>query len=70
MARAAFVVLVSAGTQGMALPVLARWLRVEEPVRPQAPATLAITSLRHVDADIVEYRVSAATHVAGRRIQA
>jgi cell volume regulation protein A len=64
-----FVVLVSAATQGMALPLLARWLRVEQPVRPTSPATLEITSLHHVDADIVEYTIPDGARVAGRRLR-
>lgn len=64
-----FVVLVSAATQGVALPFLARGLRVEEPMKALPPATLEITSLRHVDADIVEYTVPAAARVVGHRLQ-
>jgi cell volume regulation protein A len=64
-----FVVLVSAATQGIALPVLARKLRVEEPARSLPPATLEITSLHHVDADIVEYTVGAGARVVGRRLR-
>ena len=63
-----FVVLVSAITQGWSLPLLARRLGLDRPTEPDAPVTLEITSLRHVDGDIVEYTVGPGSRPAGRRI--
>lgn len=64
-----FVVLVSAVTQGITLPVFARRLGLELPAEPEAPVTLEITSLRHVDGDIVEYMVGPESRAAGHRIR-
>lgn len=64
-----FVVLVSALTQGWTLPWLARKLGLEVPAPPDPPATLEITSLRHVDADIVEYTVRAGSPADGCTIR-
>ena len=63
-----FVVLISAVTQGWSLPVVARFLGLEEEAEPTPSVTLEITSLRDVDADIVEYTVGEDTRVAGRRL--
>mgnify|MGYP002622182798 FL=1 len=63
-----FVVLLSALVQGWTLPALARWLRVDVPAPPPPPVTLEITSLRHVDADIVEYAVREDARAANRSI--
>jgi cell volume regulation protein A len=64
-----FVVLVSAVVQGPTLAPLARRLGLERPPEPEAPLTLEITSLRDVDADIVEYTVAADSRAAGHRIR-
>lgn len=63
-----FVVLISAIVQGSTLPLAARKLGLTEPPPPTPPATLAITSLDDVDADIVEYRLNADSRAAGRRV--
>jgi cell volume regulation protein A len=63
-----FVVLVSALTQGWTLPLLARRLGLEQPAEPEPAVSLEITSLRHVDGDIVEYAVGPDARPAGRRI--
>jgi potassium/hydrogen antiporter len=63
-----FVVLVSAVTQGWSLPTVARWLGLQKEGEPGAPVTLEITSLRDVDADIVEYTLTADSRVSGRRL--
>ncbi len=63
-----FVVLVSAVTQGWTLRLLARKLGLGEEREPAPPVTLEITSLRDVDADIVEYTVGDQSRVAGRRL--
>jgi potassium/hydrogen antiporter len=65
-----FVVLSSALVQGWSLPLLARRLRVNVPSPPPPPVTLEITSLRHVDADIVEYAVKEDARAANRSIAA
>lgn len=64
-----FVVLVSATLQGWTLPLLARRLGLQEPDRPEPPATLEITSLRDVSADIVEYLVAHDSYAAGRPVR-
>ncbi len=64
-----FVVLVSATLQGWTLPLLARRLGLQEPGRPEPPATLEITSLRDVSADIVEYVVAHDSQAAGRPVR-
>lgn len=61
-----FVVILSALIQGWSLPGLARLLRLEVPAPPEPPVTLEITSLRDVDADIVEYTVRGDSPAAGR----
>lgn len=52
-----FVVLVSAVLQGWTMPPLARVLGLQTPPPPEVPVSLEITSLKHVDGDIVEYTV-------------
>jgi potassium/hydrogen antiporter len=64
-----FVVLLSALTQGWSLPPVARWLGVREPARPPPPVTLEISSLKHVDGDIVEYSVEPDSWVAGHLVR-
>jgi cell volume regulation protein A len=63
-----FVVLVSAIVQGGTLSWVARRLGLEEEGVPEPPVTLEITSLRDVDADIVEYTVGADSRAADRRL--
>lgn len=64
-----FVVLVSALTQGWSLPAVARALDLEVPSAPEPPVTLEITSLKHLDGDIVEYTVGEETRAANRLIR-
>ncbi len=64
-----FVVLLSALTQGWSLPPVARWLGVREQERSSPPVTLEISSLKHVDGDIVEYSAEADSWVAGRLVR-
>jgi len=64
-----FVVLVSALTQGWSLPVMARWLDVQEVGRPAPPVTLEISSLKHIDGDIVEYPVDERAWVTGHMVR-
>lgn len=63
-----FVVLISATIQGSTLPLVARKLGLTEapPIIPAA--TLTITSLDDVDADIVEYTLTDNARAAQRRL--
>lgn len=64
-----FVVLVSALSQGWTLPRVARWLGVRSD-GPGTPAiSLELTSLRHLEGDIVEYLVQRDAPVAKRPIR-
>ncbi len=63
-----FTVLVSAILQGSTVPWIARKLDLEEPPESTPPITLEITSLRDVNADIVEYTVGDRSRVAGKRL--
>jgi cell volume regulation protein A len=64
-----FVVLVSAILQGTSLPFLARRLRLELPAAPEPPVSLEITSLKHVEGDIVDYTIARDARAAGRRLR-
>ncbi|MBP5978957.1 MAG: potassium/proton antiporter [Halomonas sp.] len=63
-----FVVLISATIQGTTLPYVARklGLTVAPPIVPAA--SLEITALEDVDADIVEYRLGDGARAANRRL--
>ncbi|MGP9796582.1 potassium/proton antiporter [Halomonas sp. 86] len=63
-----FVVLISATIQGTTLPYLARKLKLTEAPPVVPAASLEITSLEDVDADIVEYRLGDFTRAANRRL--
>jgi cell volume regulation protein A len=63
-----FVVLISATLQGSTLAWVARKLKLIEPLPAKAPATLEITSLGEVDAEIVEYTLSDNSRAANRRL--
>jgi potassium/hydrogen antiporter len=64
-----FVVLISAVVQGWSLPLVARQLKLDLPIELRPPVTLEISSLRHVDGDIVEYLVGGDSLAAGRRVR-
>jgi potassium/hydrogen antiporter len=64
-----FVVLVSAVTQGWTLRPVAQRLGVQGPPRPEPPVALEITSLRHIEGDIVDLTISDASRAAGRRLR-
>lgn len=64
-----FAVLISATTQGWSLPLLARWLGLQQTPEPDPPVSLEITSLRDVNADIVDYTVAPESRAAGRLIR-
>jgi cell volume regulation protein A len=64
-----FVVILSALTQGWSLPLVARWTGVREASSPEAPVSLEINSIRHLDGDIVEYHVEEGALAAGRLVR-
>ncbi len=63
-----FVVLLSALTQGVTLPYFARRLGLELPATETAPVSLEITSLKHVDGDIVDFTLTPHSRAVGRTI--
>jgi cell volume regulation protein A len=63
-----FVVLVSATLQGWTLPILATRLGLQEPEVPRSPASLELTALRDVNAEVVDYTLTAASPIAGRSL--
>jgi cell volume regulation protein A len=64
-----FIVVVSAVIQGSSLTLVARWLGLERPREPEAPLTLEISSLRHVNGEIVDYAIGDDSRAAGRRVK-
>lgn len=64
-----FVVLVSAISQGWSLPLLARRLHLQLPDRHAPPVTLEITSLKHVDGDILEYTIADHSRAANKLLR-
>jgi cell volume regulation protein A len=64
-----FVVVLSALVQGWSLPLVARWLKLDRPMEQKPPVTLEISSLRHVDGDIVDYTVGNDSRAAGRMVK-
>ena len=64
-----FIVVVSAVIQGSSLTPVARWLGLERPREPEPPLTLEISSLRHVNGEIVDYAIGVDSRAAGRRVQ-
>lgn len=64
-----FIVVVSALVQGSTLPVVARWLGLSLPLVPTPAATLEISSLRHVDGEVVDYSVAEASRAVGRKVR-
>lgn len=63
-----FVVLISATIQGSTLPWVARTLGLTEPPPVTPAATLEITALGDVDADIVEYQLGDNSRATKRRL--
>lgn len=63
-----FVVLISATLQGSTLPWVARKLGLIEEVRAMPAATLEITSIGDIDAEIVEYTLSPNSRAVNRRL--
>lgn len=64
-----FIVVVSAIVQGVGLTPAARWLGLEHPPAPVAPVTLEISSLKHVEGEIVDYAVDANSRATGRKVK-
>ncbi len=64
-----FVVLLSALTQGVSLPYVARRLGLELPAAPAPPVSLEITSLKHVDGDIVDFTLGADSRSIGKTVR-
>lgn len=64
-----FIVVISAAIQGSSLTPVARWLGLERPRPPEAPVTLEINSLRHVNGEIVDYAVGEDSRAAGRLVK-
>ena len=64
-----FVVVLSAFVQGSSLSFAARRLGLEIPIEIAPPLTLEISSLRHVEGDIVDYTVGNDSRAAGRCVQ-
>lgn len=63
-----FVVLLSATLQGWSLPWVARKLGLMETPPISAPATLEITALGDVDAEIIEYTIAQTSKAVDRRL--
>ncbi|WP_193038938.1 potassium/proton antiporter [Pseudoalteromonas nigrifaciens] len=63
-----FVVLISATLQGSTLALMARKLKLTLPPPVTPAATLEITALGDVDADIVEYTIGKMSRAVGRRL--
>ncbi|ALS34638.1 cell volume regulation protein A [Pseudoalteromonas translucida KMM 520] len=63
-----FVVLISATLQGSTLAFMARKLKLTLPPPVTPAATLEITALGDVDADIVEYTIGKMSRAVGRRL--
>ncbi|WP_194090957.1 potassium/proton antiporter [Vibrio hibernica] len=63
-----FVVLISATIQGSTLPLVARALKLTEPAPATPAATLEITALGNVDADIVKYQLGSNSRASNRRL--
>lgn len=63
-----FVVLISATVQGSTLPFMARCLGLTDPPPATPAATLEITTLGDVDAEIVEYRLGEHSRASGRHL--
>lgn len=64
-----FVVVLSAVIQGWSLPLFARWLKLDIPPTEASPVTLELSSLRHVEGDIVDYMVGVDSRAAGKYVR-
>lgn len=64
-----FIVVVSALVQGATLPGVAELLGLKIPTDTTAPVTLEISTLRHVDGDIVDFTIGEDSRAAGRMVK-
>lgn len=64
-----FIVVASPIIQGTSLTPVARWLGLECPPEPAPPVTLEISSLRHVDGNVLDYAVTDDSRAAGRLVK-
>lgn len=64
-----FIVVISAAIQGGSLTVVSRWLGLERPRDPEPPVTLEISSLRHVNGEIVDYAIGDDSRAAGKLVR-
>jgi potassium/hydrogen antiporter len=64
-----FIVVMSALVQGCTLPMVAKWLGLSTPPVAAPSVTLEISSLRHVDGEVVEYSVDDNSRAAGRKVR-
>ncbi|WP_404445434.1 potassium/proton antiporter [Sutcliffiella horikoshii] len=63
-----FVVLTSCLIQGSTISILAEKLGLTGPVRSEPPHTLELVSIGQANAEIMEYEVSSATPIEGKRL--
>lgn len=64
-----FIVVVSAVIQGTSMAPVARWLGLERRRNPEPSVTLEISSLQHVNGDVVDYAVGEDSRAAGRMVK-
>ena len=64
-----FVVILSALVQGGTLSAAARLLKLEQPPQPEPPVSLELTSLREIDADIIDYTIEEESRASGRHLR-
>ncbi len=64
-----FIVVVSAVVQGMSLAPVARWLGLERPREPEPPVTLEISSLQHINGEVIDYAVGVDSRAAERMVK-
>jgi cell volume regulation protein A len=64
-----FIVVVSAVVQGSSLAPVARRLGLERLPDPEPPVTLEISSLRHVNGEVVDYAIGDDSRAAGRMVK-
>lgn len=64
-----FVVVLSALVQGSTLTTVAHWLGLTVPPEPAPPVTLEISSLKHVDGEVLDYAVGPDSRAAGKLVR-
>ena len=64
-----FVVLVSVLAQGWSLPLVASLTKLRLPTPPVPGVSLELASIKHIDADIVDYTVHADSALTGRSLR-